>query len=90
MLLPSLVFCAKVKATRVLKVRWKHNCLVSRFPWELYPQIPRIESDEGRLEVIRQKMFLVEAIESVDRIPERASTAYMFPSQGSQTSCKAQ
>ena len=49
--LPSLILGTKIKRPRVLKIWWKDDGLISCFPRQLHPQVPRVECDKGKLEV---------------------------------------
>lgn len=84
MRLPPLVFGPKIKSARVLKVRRKHDSLVPSLPGQLDTKIPRIQSHKGEFEVLAEKMFLGEGVETVDGITEGTRRADVFPSQGSQ------
>ncbi len=49
-LLPSLVFGAKIEGSGVLQVRREDNCLIAGFTGKLNSEIPAVESNEGEVE----------------------------------------
>lgn len=83
-LLPSLVFSAKVKGSRVLEVRGKDNGLVTSFARKLNAKVPGFESNENELEIVAREMFGGEGVKPINCVPERASVSNVLPSQGCQ------
>jgi len=68
----------------MLEVRRQHDVLVATFPGKLDTEIPRLQRDEDKLEVVLQQMLVGEGIESADSIVEGAGVSDMFPGQGGQ------
>lgn len=89
-LLPALVLGAEIKRPRVLKVWWKHNSLVPSLPGKLHAEIPCLEGDEDKFEVLARQVLGRKGVELVDRIAETAGVSDVFPSQGRQASCEAE
>jgi len=87
-LLPSLVFSAKVEGTRVLEVRWQHNSFITSFTRKLDTKIPGIERNERKVEVLRGQMFGGKGVEAVDGISESARVSDMFPCKSCQARCR--
>lgn len=79
--LPSCVFRPEIKGPRVLQVGWQDDGLVSGFPGQLDAEIPGVESDKGKVEVLGDQVLLGKAVEAVDGVPEGASRTHMFPGQ---------
>ena len=86
--LPSLVFRSKVKAARVLQIRWEHNGLVPSFARKLNTQVPAVESHEREFSLVTE-MLSIKVGEPIDGISEGPGVPNMFPGQGSQTRCRA-
>jgi hypothetical protein len=78
-LLPSLVFGAKIEGSGVLQVRWEDDCLIAGFAGKLNSKIPAVEGDEGEVEWLWDEMLGGKGIESVYRIPEGTCIANVFP-----------
>lgn len=87
-LLPSLVFSAKVEGTRVLEVRWQHNSFITSFTRKLDTKIPGIERNKRKVEVLRGQMFRGKGVEAVDGISESARVSDMFPCKSCQARCR--
>ncbi len=83
-LLPSLVFRAEVKSSRVLEVRRQNHSFVSGFPGQLNPQIPGIERDEDEIQILGCEVLGGEGIEAIDCVPESASVSNVLPCEGGQ------
>lgn len=83
-LLPTLVFGAQVERARVLQVRGKDDRLVAGLTRELDTQVPRVERDEGELEVVGLEVFLGELVEAGDGVAEGASVPDVFPRERGQ------
>lgn len=50
MLLPTLVFGAKVESARVLKVRGEHNSFVTSLTGQLDTKIPSIQGNKHKVQ----------------------------------------
>ena len=83
-LLPSLVLGAKVKGPRVLEIGRKHDSLVAGFPRKLDTQVPGIERNKDKVQVLGRQMLRGEGVEPVDGVSEGAGVTDMFPRQGCQ------
>jgi hypothetical protein len=83
-LLPSLVFGTEVESTRVLEIGRKNNGLVAGFPRKLDSEVPGVEGDEDKVEVLRGQVLRGKRIESVDSISKGTSVTYVLPGQGGQ------
>lgn len=81
-LLPALILGSQIESARVLQVRWKHNGLVTGFPWELHAQVPGIESDEDKVKILGGQVLGSEGVEAVHGVSEGAGVSHMFPRQG--------
>ena len=82
--LPPLVFGPQVKGAGVLEVDWEDDMLVASLSGQLYTEVPGVEGDEGPLEVVVGKVFLVEGLESLDGGSEISSVPDVVPSDGGQ------
>ena len=87
-LLPSLILGTQIEGAGVLEIWWQHHGLVTSFPGELDPKVPGVQSDEDKVKVLGVEMFGGEGVETVDRVPERASISNMLPGQCRQARCK--
>jgi len=79
-----LIFDAKVKGARMLKVGRKDDGLVAGFPRQLDAEVPGIEGNEGKLKVLGQDVLVRELVEPVDGVTEGASVPNMLPSESGQ------
>lgn len=80
--MPSLVFGAQVKGLGVLQVWRKYDSLVSCLARELDAEVPRIESDKGKVQIFADQVFLGKCVEAIDSITECASIPNMLPGEG--------
>ena len=87
MLLPALIFGAEVEGARVLQVRRQHDRLVSSFTRQLNPQVPGIQGDKRKLQVVSEEVFLCELIKPVDGFAESARVLDMLPGERRQARC---
>lgn len=87
MLLPALVFGAKVEGPRVLEICRQHDSFVTGLPRKLNAQVPGIESHKGEFGVLVYQVLLSKRIKAVDRITECPSCANMFPGERRQACC---
>lgn len=85
--LPALILCAQIKRPRVLQIRGQHDRLVAGLAGQLHTQVPRIQCDKGKLEVLGDDVLLRESIEALYSITEGAGIADLVPCQGSQAGC---
>jgi hypothetical protein len=81
--LPPLVFGTKVEGAGVLEVGGKDDGLVAGLTGKLHTQVPRIERDEGELEVLGCNVLSVEVVEALDGVSERTCAADLVPGEGS-------
>lgn len=89
-LLPALVFSAEVEGSRVLQIGGEDNSLVTSLAGKLNPEVPRIESDKGKVEVLGGQVLGSKSIESRDRISKGSRVSDVLPSEGSQARCEGQ
>ena len=87
MLLPTLVFGAKIECSRMLQVRGQDNSFVASLSWQLNPEVPGIEGDEHEVEVLGGQILGSERVEAVDSISKGTSVPNMLPSQSRQARC---
>lgn len=80
-LLPSLIFLAQVKGSRVLKVGRQNDSLVASLTGQLDTQVPGIECDKDKVEVLRGKVFGSKGIEAVNGIAEASGVSNMLPGE---------
>lgn len=80
-LLPALVFSSQVEGARVLQIGRQHDGLVASFPRELNSQIPGIERDEDKVEVLGRQILGSKRVESTDSIPKSTGISNVFPGQ---------
>jgi hypothetical protein len=85
--LPSLVLGAQVKGARVLQVGGEDDGLVASLTGQLNTQVPRVERDESKLDVVLDKVFLGKLVEAVDGVAERACIADVLPGEGGKAGC---
>lgn len=85
--LPSLVFGAQVEGARVLQVGREDDGLVARLTRQLDAQVPRVERDKGKLEVVLGEVLGSELVEAADGIAERACIADVLPCQRREAGC---
>lgn len=83
-LLPSLVFGAEIESARVLQVRGEDDSLVSGLARKLDAEIPGIESDKNKVEVLGGQVLGSKGVESGDGISKGTRVSDVLPSQGSQ------
>ncbi len=86
-LLPALVFCSQVKGSGVLEVRRQNNGFVTSFTGKLHSEVPRIECNEGEIEVLGCQVFGGKRIEAVDCVAEGSRIANVFPCESCQARC---
>ena len=84
-LLPALVLGAEIEGARVLQIRGQHDSLVAGLAWKLDPEVPGIEGNEDKVEVLAREVLVGEGVESSDSVSKGTRVSDMFPSQGSQT-----
>lgn len=80
-LLPALVFSSQIEGARVLQVGRQHNCLVSGFSGELNSEVPSIQSNEDKVEILGRQVLGSKRVESSDGIPKSTGIPNMFPCQ---------
>ena len=81
-LLPALVFRPQVERAGVLEIGREDDGLVAGLAGQLDTQVPRVEGDEGEVEVLCRQVLRGKGVEPVDGIAEGASIADVFPRQG--------
>jgi hypothetical protein len=86
-LLPALILCSQVKGAGVLEVGREDDGLVASLTRKLDAQVPRVEGDEGEVEVLCRQVLGRKGVKAVDSIAEGPSIANVFPSQGGQARC---
>jgi hypothetical protein len=87
-LLPSLVLGAEIEGTGVLEVWRENDGLVSGLTRQLDTEVPRVEGDEGEIEVLGGQMLRGEGVEAVDGITEGTGIANVFPGEGREARCR--
>ncbi len=83
-LLPSLVFGAEVEGARVLEIGGENDGLVSGLARKLDSEVPSVESDEDKVEVLGGQVLGSKGVESGDCISKGTRVPDVLPSQGSQ------
>jgi hypothetical protein len=81
MLLPALVLGAQVKGARVLQVRRQHHGLVTSLSRQLDAEVPGIEGDKDKIEVLGREMLIDKGIEPIDGVAETAGGPNMLPGE---------
>lgn len=84
MCLPALVLSSEVECPRVLKVRWKNDCLVPSFTRKLNAKVPGVKCNKCKFEVVWEKVVLSKLVEKIDSVAEGAGVADVLPGQGGQ------
>lgn len=84
MSLPSLILGSQIEGPGMLEVCGKNDGLVSGFTRELYTKVPRIQRHESKLQVLVDKVFLGEFVETGDGIAESTCRADVLPCQSCQ------
>lgn len=87
-LLPALILRPQVEGAGVLEVGREDDGLITGLARKLDTQVPRVEGDEGEVEVLCCQVLGGKGIEAVDGIAEGASVAYVLPGQGGQARCE--
>lgn len=87
-LLPALVFSSQVEGARVLQIGRQHDSLVASFSRELNSQIPGIERDEDKVEVLGRQILGSKRVESTDSIPKSTGISNVFPGQSREARCE--
>ena len=85
--LPSLVLGTQVEGARVLQVRGEDDGLVASLTGQLDAEIPRVQSDKGKLVVVLGEVLLGELVQTVDGIAERACIADVLPGKRCKAGC---
>lgn len=83
-LLPALVLGAEVEGSGVLKIGGEDNGLVASFTRKLNSEVPGIEGDKGKVEVLGGQVLGSKSIESRDGVSKGSRVSNMLPSQSSQ------
>jgi hypothetical protein len=63
----------------VLEVRRQNNVFIATFSGELDTEIPSLQCNEHKLEVLGGQMLDSEGVESADSVVESSSISYMLP-----------
>ena len=66
----------------MLEVGWEDDGFVTSFAGELDAEIPRVERDEGELEVVWDQVFLGKLIETGCSVTEGTGITNMLPGEG--------
>lgn len=87
-LLPALVFGSQVEGSGVLKIGGEDDGLVAGLAGKLDAEVPGIEGDKGKVEVLGSQVLGSKGVESRDGVSKGSRVSDVLPSEGGQARCE--